>query len=81
MQCSGGKPERHEILLSLISPDCVFDASPVPQTYPDRFIDSRELIKQVKESRIIGEKIHYSNFVRCRFMLHFPLHSKVDYDS
>src|SRR5580704_14348858 len=30
-----------------ISPDCVFDASLVPQTCPDRFVDSRELVRQI----------------------------------
>jgi hypothetical protein len=31
-------------------------------------------------SRITGQINHYLNFARCRIMLHFPLHSKVDYD-
>src|ERR1700680_4439703 len=31
----------------LISPDCVFDASLVPETCLERFVDSKELINQV----------------------------------
>src|SRR6266850_1957312 len=30
-----------------MSPNCVFDASLVPETCRDRFVDSKELIKQV----------------------------------
>jgi hypothetical protein len=33
-------------------PDCVFDVSLVPETCPDRFVDSKELIKQISEEYI-----------------------------
>ena len=36
--------EEAELLISL---DCVFDASLVPETCPNRFVDSRELTRQV----------------------------------
>jgi hypothetical protein len=38
-----------------VSPDGVFDASLVPETCRDQFVDSKELIKQVSgECRITG---------------------------
>jgi hypothetical protein len=46
----------------LVSPDCVFDASLVPETCPTRFIDSNELINKFLESSIKVEvkRKHFS---------------------
>src|SRR5208282_6380931 len=38
----------------LISPDCVFDASLVPETCPNGFADSRRLTNKFPESRVTG---------------------------
>src|SRR4029077_12183161 len=38
----------------LIGPDCVFEASLVPETCRDRFVDSREYIDNFLEGRITG---------------------------
>src|SRR6266436_4297555 len=37
-----------------ISPDCVFDASLVPETCPGRFIDLKGLINKFLESHVTG---------------------------
>jgi len=46
------QPPRGHVL---ISPDCVFDATLVPETCPDRFVDSREPINKLLESSTKGE--------------------------
>jgi hypothetical protein len=46
---------------SPVSPDCVFDASLVPETCRDRFVDLKGFIKQVS-----GE----SDYRRCKVKLH-----------
>ena len=42
------------------SPDCVFDASLLAETCPNRFIDSRELINKYMESAHLGTGTYLS---------------------
>jgi hypothetical protein len=39
----------------VVNPDCVFDASRVPETCPERFVDSKELINKFPEES--GEEV------------------------
>jgi len=41
----------------MISPDCVFDASLVPETCLDRFVDLKGLINKFLESRQTGHPV------------------------
>jgi hypothetical protein len=45
-------PDPFTAISARLSPDCVFDASLVPETCPSRFVDSRELINKFLESSI-----------------------------
>jgi hypothetical protein len=45
--------------LPLVSPDCVLDVSLVPETCPNRFVDSRELIKKFLERRNVSHHRTY----------------------
>jgi len=38
----------------LVSSDCVFDASLVPETCPDRLVDLKGLINKFMESRVVS---------------------------
>jgi hypothetical protein len=44
-----------QVVQLLISADCTFDASLVPETCPDRLVDSKELINKFLESRETGQ--------------------------